>query len=1465
MPPTSPLSLPPALPVPLTPEMRAFGDTAGVRQRIFDNTLAGAQAIQPVSNARFSLAMENPQYVGAEAYDPEAQKRAIIEGRSLTRRLQGEWVLRDTAGTELSRKRTTLARVPYYTDMGKFIYNGNAYPIGNQMRLQPGVYARRKENGELESHVNVAKGRAHRLSMDPDTGIFKLNIAQASIPLTPLLQAMGASREQLHEAWGPELAAANLGKSDAKAIDKLYAKLLGDAGSPAADHLAKAAAVVQTFQDMTLDPLITKRTLGQPFSNLSAEALLAATKKLVQINNNETDPDDRDSPIYQKVLGPEDLFTEKMKLAPNLMRRMLWKATSQGNLDRVSPGAFDDLLQGIILHSGLASAAEEINPGELFDHQSRVTRMGEGGIPSIDSVPDESRAVQPAHLGFIDILRTPESARVGVDLRFARATRKGVDGRIYTPVKNLETGQLEYKSPQDLADETLVFPGEDVASGYVRAMRGGKISTLPAAGLKYQLPEMEDTFSPLGNLIPNKSSLKGQRAVMAARMLTQALPLTDPEAPLVQSGLPENPDRSFDEEYAKHFGAIHATVASRVESVTPEKIVLSGQDGKTTEMPLYRNFPYNRKTMFHQTPTVKPGDVVQPGQLLATSNYTDQKGTIALGKNVRVAYIPWGGHNFEDANVVSESLAKRMTSEHMYQHGYEWDPQTRRGRDSFVGIFPAAYDKKILANFDHQGVVKPGTVVNYGDPLILAAREREINHKSMLKSRPSFHNESVVWEHQSPGEVTDISVNDKGVNVVVKANTQLQVGDKLSGRHGDKGIVAKIIPDAEMPHDAQGRPFEALLNPLGVISRVNPAQIIEAALGKVAAARGKPYKIQDFKNTPDMVEYALAELRKAGLSDTEDIYDPKTGRKIPDIFTGNRWYMKLHHTAESKQQGRGFGAYTAEGLPAKGGEEGSKRIGMLELSSLLSHGATQVIRDAHLIRGQANPQFWSQYMAGYNPETPKVPRQYEKFFNQLRASGINPLRDGPRTHIMALTNKNVTELAGDREIQNAETVNWKTMQPVPGGLFDPKLTGGHASSTGGGNRWSRITLHEPLPNPVMEEPIRKVLGLTEPKFLAILAGKDEFHGRKGPVAITEALNRIDLDKEISLTRKEIASGKKTRRDIAVRKLGYLRDAKRLDVHPRDWVLDSIPVLPPAFRPVSTMGKAKLPLVDDANYLYKEAFDANQNLKELSGLVDDVSEERTTLYNAFKAVTGMGEPTHPKNQERQVKGVLKHVFGNSPKQSSIHRKLLGAQVDRVGRAVIAPDPDLDMDSVGLPENAAWAIYRPDIVRRLVRGGMDGRTALRAVEERSPAARASLQKEVDDGVIVYNRAPTLHRYGILAAKPKLTKGTVLTVSPLMVKGATADFDGDALQFHALTTPEEKQEALDKMLPSRNLFSVAKFDRPQYMPTQEYVGGLYEASARIAKDKPPLVFATAADAMRAYTAGEIGVDRRVEIVNH
>lgn len=530
----------------------------------------------------------------------------------------------------------------------------------------------------------------------------------------------------------------------------------------------------------------------------------------------------------------------------------------------------------------------------------------------------------------------------------------------------------------------------------------------------------------------------------------------------------------------------------------------------------------------------------------------------------------------------------------------------------------------------------------------------------------------------------------------------------------------------------------------------------------------------------------------------------------------------------------------------------------MDLNALLSHGASAVLRDAGAIRGQKQLDWWAAFMSGRTPPEPKIPIVYHKFFDSLRAAAVNPVRRGGQIQIMAMTDKDVDQLAGNRYLENAETVNWKEgLKPIKGGLFDEGLTGGH-----GAPRWAAIKLFEPIPSPVMEQPIRTLLGLTEKDFEDILSGKKTFRGQKGPAAIADALKRINVDQAIGQARQEIAGNKKTLRDKAVKRLAILKGVKNTGVHPGEWILSKAPVLPPIFRPVSIMAGNRLPMVTNPNILYKDLFEANENLKEMKGQVDDVGEEHLALYKAFKAVTGLGEPITPKNQERRVKGVLENVFGSSSKFGMVQRKLLGSQVDLVGRSVIAPGPELDIDEVGIPENKAWNVYKPFIIRRLTRRGVSPVMAAEMAQKHHSLAREALLQETEERPVILTRAPVLHRYGVMAFWPKLVPGDTMRLTPLLTKGFGADFDGDQMNYHVPVSDEAVKEAVEKLLPSRHLFSTKDF-RVHIVPTNEFAGGLYTATSKVDHDKPEQVFRTKADAARAYRRGEINADTKIAIV--
>lgn len=909
-------------------DSRAIGDAPATRRAIYDNVLGAFSELPPIANQRHTLKLTGVNYQDPENYSYKERKQAKLAGETLGRRIRGTWELSDNAtGQVLDSRHQVIARVPFLSDDGTILHNGSEYTVNNQQRLRPGAYTREKANGELETHIATlpGKGVSHRYFLNPEKGTFHIRMLQSEMPLIPLLRAMGATDRELRDAWGDDLLAANTMKDDPSALKKLWAKLRRH-DDPEDDNEPGRQRLIERWQTQEVDPDVMKRTLGHPHTNLNKDAILAITKKLVGVSKKEQEPDERDDLAYQRFFGPEDLLAERVrKDHSRLQKQLLFKAGLKGNLSAMPSGALTPQLEQLLLGSGLALNLEEINMAEVLDKQSRVTRMGEGAIGSTDAIPPESRGVLGSHLGYIDSLRTPESMRAGIDLQLARSTRKGKDGKLYAPFRDISTGQEVWKTPEDIADEPVAFPGEmasDLPSA--RAMKGGKLDFVPKDQIRLEVPHYENSFSPLANLVPLKSAMQGQRVSMASRMLTQALPLQGGEAPLVRSAVPgSGGTRSFEEEYGSHLGAVRAQQAGRVAAVRDDGIDVRYADGTTGTIDLRVNDPMNRKSFINQTSLVGVGDVFALGSLLAMSNHTDKEGAMALGLNARTAYMSYKGINTDDAIVISESMSRRLRSEHAYQHGLEIDPKHKLGKKAFMGLYPGKYSKEAIARLDDKGIIKPGSEVSFGDPLIVAVREKEdTQNKIHRRKQPGWQDASVTWEHEDPGVVTDVVEGRHGPVVVVKSYSETKVADKLSGRFGSKGVIGAIISDNLMPRNPDGEPYEVLMDPTSTVSRGNPAQLHELALGKIAAKTGKPYKLDDFADVKDWGEFARQELKKHGMTAEEDVIDPEFDRKIPNVKTGNSWIMKLHHQAEGKAQGRGGGSYSSENEPAKGGPAG---------------------------------------------------------------------------------------------------------------------------------------------------------------------------------------------------------------------------------------------------------------------------------------------------------------------------------------------------------------------------------------------------------------------------------------------------------------------------------------------------------------------------------------------------------------
>lgn len=1432
------------------PKIYSPGDFKTMRQDIFDQALDALKDSTTYENEQYELSLGDLEYAGGiPKYSRKQQKEAVQHGRSLVVPVRGRWTMKDKATGEVvsTSAMRKVMDVPYMTERGTFIRNGSEYTLPIQMRLVPGVYSLIAENGEAKAQINTkpGTGRPMTMWMNPSNPIFKIRVGTRNHDLYPLLKHMGISDELLKEAWGKDIHKINM---------NAYAKA---GGGYSGDEKFKEAyeKIAEDVFGGKIDPVNAKMTFGESFDTITPELLQIVSNRLLRLTKGEIEPDNRDSLENQRFVAAPELISERIRRdAGGVMRGILWRASRDGNVDRITTAPLTKYIHSLFNESNLAQVIEQTNLLDAYARATKVTRMGEGGIGSIDSAPMSARMVHDTYKGFIDCVATPESLRVGLDSQIAATAQKGSDGLLYSPLIDPKTGKTKLVSSIESSVVPVSFGEYRTAdTPLIPAMVGNSIRYLPKEEVRYFTPSGDHLFALSSNYVPLKSGIKAGRLLMAQKHQTQAMSLKDRMAPYVQTADPEDPTKSIEEKYNNVMGAVTASQAGKVLSVDSDEIVVRQADGSKETYSLYNNFPLNRRSLVHNNPVVKPGDVIKPGQLLASSNYTDDKGTSALGTQLRIGWIGYKGYNNLDGIVISESAAKKLTSQYLYEHTKDKDDNIQFGKDIFIGAFPTKFTKEQLDTIDDNGIVKVGTILNRNDPMILAASKRKPGPQTMFRALSK--DDSIVWSNDFPGKVVDVVESKDGFKVFTEAYVPAQVGDKLSSRFASKGTVSYILPDSQMPIAPDGRPLEILKSPTGIVSRVNSAQLIEAALGKVAEKTGKTYKLPGFMDQ-SLVDFALDELKKANMDEKEDLTDPESGTIIPQVMTGSAYIIKFHHTSESKEGARSTGGYTADELPAGTGTEASKTLGGLLLGAFVGHDSSEILKDMTLIKGQKNTDFWRSFRSGQTPSTPKTPLVFEKFINHLQGAGIRVDRGEKETNIFALTKDDIDQMAKG-EVITADTFDSKTFTAQPGGLFDPAIFGPD------GRNWGYISLPEPIPNPIMEEPIRVMLGLKESELREVLAGTRELPNKQtGGEGLVKYLRTINPKIEIANALKDIRSSKGAKRNNAVKRLRYFSAMDRQNVTPDQFMLDKIPVLPPVFRRITEIGG--MMMIPDANYLYKSMMDTKedlQNAKESGVPAELLGEGRLNLYDSFKAVTGLGEPTVKQLQEKDVGGLLRWVFGKgSPKMGGFQRMVVGGKVDVTGRSVINVDPKLRLDETGLPENQAWGLYKDFTIRKLVQSGMDVLQATKDTVNRTDRAREAMLKVMEERPLIVTRAPALHKFSVAAFRPKLIKGHTLLLNPVVYGTYSGDNDGDAVTYYVPVSKKAVQDAYNKMLPSKTLLA-ARRPTAHYLPQEEYILGAAIAS-RPGKGPVVRTFKTEQEAITAYRKGEIDVNDNIQI---
>ena len=1100
------------MPTPAAQLTRIFSSPADMGHKVDEALIRGLSTQFPVEGKHFRLEVENVRSE-PKVYDHDDEKDAILKSKSLTYPIKADLKLVDKVTGKVVDEHKGFSLMDGFHITGKhtILYKGNNYSAANQLQLRPGVYTRSRETGELESHFNTGTGRSFSLTLDPKSGMFYVEVESSRIPAAPLLsKVFGISAAEVAhyvpaEVWADNLKA-TAGK-EAKIVADLYKRLVSTGKQvPGAGPEVMEAQLKASLEASQLHPSTTSQTLGKALTGVTHEAVLLALKNLVDVHAGRHREDNRDSLQFKRVQNLPDFLTTRFNKEHQVVRVVKQRIARE--LDRVdkdkpkvkevlSSKPFNKFFSNYILDSNLVSTPEETNPIESIENVAKVTVLGagEGGIASDRGVPMGARDIDPSHLGIIDPSRTPESGHAGIDQRFTITARRDAQGNLFARVKD-NKGATHFLSVQEMMNSIIGFPHQE-GKTRIQAQVKGELGETTRDKVDYWLGDTTDMYTVTTNLVPFLNSNHPGRLTMAGKAIPQALSLVDREAPLVQT------TNEKGVAFVKQLAAVVGTVSpvdGKVIKAERGGVTIEAKDGTKVRIKAVKNLPFNMKG-FHDDEAllVKEGDSVHAGQQLYDSNYT-KDGVLALGRNLQVAYIPYKGYNHEDGLVISKTAASKLSSHHAYKVDYDVQNSTVMKKSLISRYFPNKLTKEQLDKLDDRGFAKAGTVVAHGDPVYAVLEKREPTPEDKMLGR--LHKTLVnpyrlvmeQWHNDEPGTVVDAHTDGKLVRFIVRCVKHLEVGDKLTGLHGNKGIVSLILEDHQMPYiKSTGKPVDLLLNPASVTSRVNLGQLMETAAAKIAEKTGKPYLIHNFSKNSNVVDLKK-ELSQHGIDDAEAMVDPISGKDVGKILTGPQYILKLYKTSDQNWSARNVGSYDAVGQPTKGGEEGSKSVGYMEMLGLMGSNARKNLKEIATLKSEDNSDYWAKFLTGQPLPKPKMTFATQKFLNYLTASGIRTQISDGKITASPLTDEHILEMSNG-EIKEPTMISAKNLEPEKGGLFDPVVTGGLK-----GNKWAHYKLAEPIAHPLMERPIKSILGLSTKEFEAIAHGAvgvrkdgDKFH------------------------------------------------------------------------------------------------------------------------------------------------------------------------------------------------------------------------------------------------------------------------------------------------------------------------------------------------------------------------------------
>ncbi len=1393
----------------------------------------------PIQGSKKTIELENLE-VADKSITPDDfpdQKKAKLAGKSWDYPVHATMRLIDNeTGKSLDSARLKIGSIPMMTNRFSTIIDGNEYHTMNQFRLKPGIYTRVKNNGQIVSQFNLEKGYNFEMDLDPEKRIFFLTRKNKHYELYGILKALGISDNDMKKAWGEEVYKLNVGSSIGKQ-ERIVIDLYKQLTHQGVSYDKAAEGLKEYFDNTKVSPFTTKLTLGKSFKSVTPEALLATSEKILKVRRGQEEPDQRDSLTFKDLYGVDDLLNAYFeKNMPKIVSKI---ARSSENKDKlreiISSSDYGDAIKNFFIgpQADLSSTTPQTNPLEMLNEWRKTTIMGTGGIQSRHAITNEARDLHPSHIGFLDPIATPDSFKVGITLPLAaEVTKEGKN--IYTPLlkngasvdeKNLSKS-YEDKMAAEIWNIKLGFPDQyKIVNGVVKAkgklVKGyykGKQTLFKSSEAEYFLIDPASIYSYTSNLIPFLANTQGNRASMGSRMLTQAVSLVNREEPLVQSHFD---DGNTWEGITGSYLQPYAAEAGEITHLDKDYIVLKNNKGKSVKIGLYDYFPLNQNSYLHSIPSVKVGDKVKKDAVLADHNFSKES-ILAVGANVNVAYMPWKGFNFEDGVVVTESFADKFTSSSMVKKGLYQAKNGITRKSNYRTEFPDKLTPKNFSKLDADGIIKEGEKVEPGDILVSYMEPRDMTPTEMMLKKMNkisflpYIDKSLEWPQDKSGVVKYVKKIGRSVNIWIVVENPMVVGDKISGRYGNKGIITKIIPDSDAPHNKDGKRIDLIMSPAGVPGRINPSQLLETAAGKWADKTGEKYIVKNFSGEDSLTDIT-AKLKKEKIEVEEQLLDGKDGKPFENkVFTGNQYILRLMHDVEKKHKARERGSYDLNLQPAAG-KTGGQSIDPMTMYAMIAHGASKNLRDATLVKGQKNDDIWQALQVGLPLPTPKTNFVWDKLVAHLQNAGVNVTKNGNYLLTSPFTDKQLAKLSGG-EIKNARDVlRGKNLAAIKGGLFDPEVVGGMQ-----GNKWSHINLNIKMPHPIFEDAIIKITGLTRPKFEDIMNETYDEDGVTGNKLIQKKLNEINLKSEIKKTKAELKIAPKSKRNLLNKKYKHLEALKTFDFKPTDLMIGKFPVMPAKFRPIYPLPSGDLQ-VSPINHHYRQIAQVAYAIKTNKELGFDEELSRTArkdMYRVLKEAVGLQEPLH--QQMKRSAGIVKTIAGSTPKEGFAQRSVWTKRQDVSGRSTVTVDPSLGLDEAGIPIEMAKVIYKPFIIKEMIQMGFRPLEARENIKEDGVASRKALLKVMMNRPILLNRAPTLHKHGIQAFKPILLDGKDIKTNPLINAGFNLDYDGDTMAVHVPVTDEAVDEAWG-MLPSKNVFKAGD-NSVVHAISKDYQLGLY-----------------------------------------